>query len=180
MADGNSEESKTAEEISAGQASQLEYWRGLAQIAREEELDEIEVERGGVRVTLRARAEAPAVAAYPVMAPGVAVAAPGVLPAEAGQPAAAAPSQPAAPAKDDNLIEIVSPMIGVFYRAPSPSDPNFVEIGQRVEAGQTVALVEAMKVFNEITAESAGTVVEIKANSSDLVETGQVLVTLRP
>jgi biotin carboxyl carrier protein len=71
-------------------------------------------------------------------------------------------------------------MIGVFYRAPSPSDPNFVEVGDVVEIGQTVALVEAMKVFNEITAEVAGTVIEIKAQTAELVETGQVLMTIRP
>lgn len=71
-------------------------------------------------------------------------------------------------------------MVGVFYRAPSPSDPNFIEVGDKVEIGQTVALVEAMKVFNEITSEVAGTVVEIKAASADLVETGQTLITIRP
>jgi acetyl-CoA carboxylase biotin carboxyl carrier protein len=87
-------------------------------------------------------------------------------------------STPGAP--DDSLLTIVSPMIGVFYRAPSPSDPNFVEVGDVVEIGQTVALVEAMKVFNEITAEVAGTVIEIKAQTAELVETGQVLMTIRP
>ena len=70
-------------------------------------------------------------------------------------------------------------MVGVFYRAPSPADPNFIEIGDKVEVGQTVALVEAMKVFNEIVAEVSGVVVEIKPAGADLVETGQTIITLR-
>jgi acetyl-CoA carboxylase biotin carboxyl carrier protein len=177
----NDADNTTGTSESSPQAAQLEYWRGLAQLAREEDLDEIEVEKAGVRVVLRARSsEAPALQAMPLQA--MPVAAPGVLSAAAPQPAAAPPQAgaSAAPAKDDNLIEIVSPMVGVFYRAPSPSDPNFIEVGDHVEIGQTLALVEAMKVFNEITAEVAGTVKEIKVNSSDLVETGQVLVTIRP
>lgn len=144
---------------------------------REENLAELEVEQNGVRFTLRAVGAddyglpvAPQVF-YPAVAPQAV--APGMA-----QPAVA-PIVPIAAAKEENLIEVVSPMVGVFYRAPSPADPNFIEIGDRVEAGQTVALVEAMKVFNEIVAETAGTVVEIKPQSSDLVETGQVIITLR-
>lgn len=148
----------------------LKFWRGLAQIAREANLSELEVERDGVRVILRAVVSlAPASTALPV---STAAAIPTSMPL-----VAAKPSTPAA--RDENLIEIVSPMVGVFYRAPSPSDPNFVEVGDKVEVGQTVALVEAMKVFNEITSEVSGVVVEIKAAGSDLVETGQVLLTLR-
>ena len=141
---------------------------------REENLAELEVEQNGVRFTLRSVGAddyglpAAPQAFYPAVAPQAV--APGMA-----QPAVA----PIAAAKEENLIEVVSPMVGVFYRAPSPADPNFIEIGDRVEAGQTVALVEAMKVFNEIVAETAGTVVEIKPQSSDLVETGQVIITLR-
>lgn len=157
--------------------SQIEFLRGLAEIAREENLAELEVEQGGVRVTLRAssadeysvssaqQAFYP-VAAMPQLAPAVA-------------PVSSTPSTPAAVPKEENLIEIVSPMVGVFYRAPSPADPNFIEIGDKIEVGQTVALVEAMKVFNEIVAEVSGIVVEIKAASADLVETGQTIITLR-
>lgn len=151
--------------------SQTEYLRGLAEIVSEEDLCELEVETAGVRVTLKAPELFTAVAQLAPAAPAT-----GIVP---GIPEGTLGTTPPVVA-EENLIEIVSPMVGVFYRAPSPSDPNFVEIGDKIEVGQTVALVEAMKVFNEITAEAAGTVVEIKPQGSDLVETGQVLITLRP
>lgn len=175
----DSENQKNSEvDLSPAGLSQIEYLRGLAEIVRDEKLSELEVETGGLRITLKAPELPTAVTTFE--------AAPGVLPAASAYPATAAaapastPGAGAAPVQDDSLIEIVSPMIGVFYRAPSPADPNFVEIGDKIEVGQTVALVEAMKVFNEITSEVAGTVVEIKAQSADLVETGQVLITIRP
>jgi acetyl-CoA carboxylase biotin carboxyl carrier protein len=158
--------------------SALAFWRGLAEIAREAELAELEVEQDGVRVTLRSQSALAAENA-PIFTTGA-------LPQSMASPApevratGAAPSTPAvAKAVEENLATIVSPMVGMFYRAPSPSDPNFVEVGDKVEIGQTVALVEAMKVFNEITAEVSGVVVEIKASSGDLVETGQVLLTIK-
>lgn len=158
----------------------VEYVRGLTEIAREEELAELEVEREGVRISLRAPEIYPS--ASTPLGNGAPQFAPAALSASANLNAAIAATTSAAStpaARDENLIEIVSPMVGVFYRAPSPSDPNFVEVGDKVEVGQTVALVEAMKVFNEITSEVSGVVVEIKAAGSDLVETGQVLLTLR-
>ena len=154
--------------------SQIAFLRGLADIAREENLAELEVEQDGIRVTLRG------VGADDFVAPA---AVPTPFPITTGAvetPATPIPlSTPAAAARDENLIEIVSPMVGVFYRAPSPADSNFIEIGDKVEIGQTVALVEAMKVFNEIVAEVSGVVAEIKAASADLVETGQTIITLR-
>lgn len=153
--------------------------RGLAEIARAEDLAELEVEQNGIRITLRA-AEASDYA-FPI-ADDAAISqlrmTGQIEPIiEAQSPARSTPLAAATPA--ENLIEIVSPMVGVFYRAPSPADPNFIEIGDKVEIGQTVALVEAMKVFNEIVAEVSGIVVEIKAASADLVETGQTIITLR-
>jgi acetyl-CoA carboxylase biotin carboxyl carrier protein len=74
--------------------------------------------------------------------------------------------------------DVISPISGVFYRASAPDVPPSVEIGDLVEAGQTVGLVEAMKVFNEIVSERAGRVVEIPAQSGELVSAGQVLVSL--
>lgn len=171
------EHKNPAIEDTAAPVSQADYLRGLAEIVKEEKLSELEVETAGVRVTLKA--PEPVVPLTTMLPPapvgGVA------SPFEYVQPEAVGVSTPAAATQpEENLAEIVSPMVGVFYRAPSPNDPNFVEVGDKVEVGQTVALVEAMKVFNEITAEVAGTIVEIKPQSSDLVETGQVLITLRP
>lgn len=160
--------------------SQIEYLRALTEIVCEEELSELEIENAGVRITLKAPETALPAGAAPLPAGIVAqpivpsVAQPFVQAQTAGMDA------PVGATPDSELIEIISPMVGVFYRAPSPSDPNFVEVGDRVEEGQTVALIEAMKVFNEIVAESAGTVIDIKAQNSDLVETGGVLMTLCP
>ncbi len=150
---------------------QVEYLRGLAQIVAETGLAKLEIEAGDLKMTLKAPsfAAAPAPVAAPSMAAPLGTLPPGFAPA---------PTAPTA-AKKDNFTPLVSPMVGVFYRAPSPSDPNFVEIGDRVERGQTIGLVEAMKVFNEITAESAGVVAQISVETGQLVETGQALLLLQ-
>lgn len=174
----NLEDGAVSETVNS-ELSQIAFLRGLTKIAREENLTEIEVEQNGVRVTLRASSAdeysfpAAPQGFYPIAGtPQLAPANVSVAPAPSTPAAAAAPAE--------NLIEIVSPMVGVFYRAPSPADANFIEIGDKVEIGQTVALVEAMKVFNEIVAEVSGVVVEIKPAGADLVETGQTIITLRP
>lgn len=146
----------------------VEYLRGLAQIVREAGLSVLEIETGQGKLTLRgARPQllgAPESVAAPfLVAPAGAQNAPVSL----------------APAPEESLAPVVSPMVGVWYRAPSPADANFVEIGDRVEVGQTIGLVEAMKVFNEITAETGGVVAQIPAQTGELVETGQPLLMLR-
>lgn len=80
--------------------------------------------------------------------------------------------------RDEHLIPIVAPMTGVFYAAPSPDDPPFVKVGDIVEAGDTVCLLEAMKIFNEIIADSRGRVAQVPAANGDLVKTGQPLILL--
>jgi acetyl-CoA carboxylase biotin carboxyl carrier protein len=74
----------------------------------------------------------------------------------------------------------VAPLTGVFYPAPSPSSPPYVQIGDAVQAGQIVCIVEAMKVFNEITAEIAGTVKSVQAQSGQLVHAGEALIRVQP
>lgn len=85
----------------------------------------------------------------------------------------------AEPQKDDGLYEIVSPMVGVFYRSSSPDAPSFVEVGDIIEVGQTIGLIEAMKVFSEVPAEVAGEIVEIPAVNGKLVQQGSPLVIIR-
>lgn len=75
---------------------------------------------------------------------------------------------------------IASPLVGIFYRSPSPDAPAFVEIGDHVEVGQTVGIVEAMKVFNEITADRAGVVLAAPAANGALVQAGQPLLVIDP
>ena len=107
----------------------------------------------------------------------VAVAAPAALAVAA--PVAAVSAAPAAPV-DDGLITVESPMVGTFYRASNPESPSFVEVGARVGPGQTLCIVEAMKLMNEIEAETAGTVVEILIENAQPVQFGQAMFKLKP
>ncbi|MBC7969177.1 MAG: acetyl-CoA carboxylase biotin carboxyl carrier protein [Verrucomicrobia bacterium] len=81
---------------------------------------------------------------------------------------------------DRRLIEIISPMVGTFYRAATPDEPPFVEVGDRIRKGQTVCIIEAMKLMNELEAEAGGEVVEIMVQNGDLIEYGQLLLRLNP
>ncbi|MBH8553179.1 acetyl-CoA carboxylase biotin carboxyl carrier protein [Nostocaceae cyanobacterium CENA357] len=78
------------------------------------------------------------------------------------------------------LVDMVSPMVGTFYSAPAPSEPPFVEVGDRIKAGQTVCIIEAMKLMNEIEAEVSGQIVEILVQNGSPVEFGQQLVRIKP
>jgi len=81
---------------------------------------------------------------------------------------------------DKRLVEVPSPMVGTFYRSPSPSEPPFVEVGDRVRIGQTVCIIEAMKLMNEIEAEVSGQVMEIMVPNGEPVEYGQPLMRINP
>ncbi|MCS7301308.1 MAG: hypothetical protein NZ556_07125 [Fimbriimonadales bacterium] len=101
--------------------------------------------------------------------------------AETAPPAAIAVVQPPeAPAETPNWIPVESPMTGMFYRGPSPSEPPYVEEGDLVYEGQTIGLIEAMKVFNEIPAPTTGVVRRIVAQNARLVQQGEVLMLLEP
>lgn len=163
---------------------QLETLRALAQVVREESLSEVEVEYGGVQFSLKALSSvAPNMAYAPFAGLGAPIAYSNVAYSNVAATAPQFSSQTTpvssvAEKKAASGTPVVSPMVGLFYRAPSPNDANFVEVGDRVEIGQTVGLIETMKVFNEITSEIEGTVLEIKALSGALVETGDVLMTI--
>jgi acetyl-CoA carboxylase biotin carboxyl carrier protein len=95
------------------------------------------------------------------------------------KPAPATPSPPP-PQADTKGVAIVSPMVGTFYRSPAPDEPPFVNVGDRVSIGQTVCIIEAMKLMNEIEAEVSGRVVEILVQNSEPVEYGQPLMRISP
>lgn len=133
----------------------------LLNLARQFQLSELEWQEEGLRIFIR-RENAPAEV---VSASGVRV------PAVSSTPTVAAQA---------TLIDLRAPMTGVFYRAPSPDAPPYVEVGDFVEQGQIVCLIEAMKVFNEVPAERSGRVLEICASSGQLVEQGSVLFRLEP
>jgi acetyl-CoA carboxylase biotin carboxyl carrier protein len=105
-----------------------------------------------------------------------------VAPAVVSAAAAAAPSGDGAgdAAAADERDKVIAPLVGTFYRSPSPGAKSFVEEGDIVDAGQTVAIVEAMKLMNQVTTEKGGKVVEIVAKDGDWVEFEQVLMYLEP
>jgi oxaloacetate decarboxylase alpha subunit len=142
--------------------SREERIRELVRIVQESGIGEVEIEDEGMRVSVRRADERPA---FPVAAP-LAEEEPGEL--------------PVVPAEATGSIRIESPMVGVFYRAGEPGARPFVEIGDVVAAGQTLCLLEAMKLFNELKAEAAGRVTVIHAENGKPVEFGQLLFELEP
>lgn len=139
----------------------------LIELVERNGLTELTVEEEGLSVTIKAEVTAggTAVVSEPVTHSPVKV--------EVQIPVPPL-SKPVVPS--EHLVRITSPMIGVFYRSPSPDSPMFVEIGDEIEVGQTIGLIEAMKVFSEIPSEVTGRVVDIPVESAKLVQQGDVLV----
>ena len=139
--------------------------RGLTRV-RVEEPDgtAVELERASVAQPVAVPMPMPSAMAAPVAAPAVAPAAP----ESAAQAPAAAP--------EPKGTEVTAPMVGVFYAAPAPGDEPFVHVGSKVKAGETLCIIEAMKVLNEVTAEADGEVLEICVADGDLVEFGSCLM----
>jgi acetyl-CoA carboxylase biotin carboxyl carrier protein len=104
--------------------------------------------------------------------------------AAGGSAAAASPAEAsgpaAAPAEAAVLEEVTSPMVGTFYRAPAPDADPYVEVGDHVKVGQTLCILEAMKLMNELEVEVGGTIVEIAVENAEPVEYGQVLFRVKP
>jgi len=151
----------------------LRKLKTLIDLVAESGIAEIEVTEGEDKVRIVKYAPAPA--AVPVAAPMLAapvVAAP-ALPSPSGAAAAnpAAPAQPELP--KGNIVK--SPMVGTFYRSPSPGANPFIEVGQMVKPGDTLCIIEAMKLLNEIEAEVAGEVKEVLVENGQAVEYGQPL-----
>ena len=87
---------------------------------------------------------------------------------------------PSVPGSRSDLVEVTAPMVGTFYRAPGPEEPPFVDIGSKITTGQTVCILEAMKLMNELESEVSGEVIEILVENGTPVEFGQVLMRLKP
>ncbi len=98
----------------------------------------------------------------------------------ADTPNGAPSNQSAPPPSNDRLVEILSPMVGTFYRSPAPDEAPFVNVGDRIRSGQTVCIIEAMKLLNEIDAEVSGEIVEILVQNLQPVEYGQPLMRVNP
>ena len=141
-------------------------------------------EDGRVVELERMTAPAPEAIAVPVAAPMTAAVTPAAAPAA---PAVTAPTEVPAPAAEttpaptaSNTISVEAPMVGVFYAAPSPGADPFVSVGSTVHVGDTLCIIEAMKLMNEVVAEADGTVAEICVQDGDLVEFGSCIMKIVP
>ncbi|WNW13185.1 acetyl-CoA carboxylase biotin carboxyl carrier protein [Pseudomonas sp. DTU_2021_1001937_2_SI_NGA_ILE_001] len=143
----------------------------LIELLEESGIDELEIREGEESVRISRHSKTPAQTYY---AP-----APAAAPVAAPAPAAAAPAADAAPAAPKlNGTVVASPMVGTFYRTPSPTSPAFVEVGQTVKKGDTLCIVEAMKMMNHIQAETSGTIESILVENGQPVEFDQPLFTI--
>lgn len=158
----------------------LDFLERLIQAIDQSSIDSIEIERGGTKVRIGktppqtvAAAGAPMpmpVAAAPVAAPAAGAAAPAPAESPSGGGGAEA----------SNLVDVTSPMVGTFYRAPAPDAPSYVDVGSTVGTGDTLCIIEAMKLMNELEAELSGTIAEICVENAEPVEYGQVLFRIDP
>ncbi len=158
----------------------FDFLERLIQALDNSSVDSLEIERGGTRVHLsksppQAAPIAMAHGAMPMSAP-MPAAAPAAAPTAASTPEAPA----AAPSSSSNLLEITSPMVGTFYRSPAPDAPSYVDVGARVGPGDTLCIIEAMKLMNELECEISGTIAEICIENAQPVEFGQVLFRVDP
>jgi len=153
----------------------------LIEFLIEKDIAEFELERGDVKVKIKRAAEPPVIHSH--AEPRYYAVPPAPVPAaEIGTlPVAGAPAVPAAPpAEEEGLHTVKSPIVGTFYEAPSPGAPPFSKVGDTVEVGQVLCIVEAMKLLNEIESDVAGEIVKKLANNGQPIEYGQELFKIRP
>lgn len=150
------------------------FVESLIRMLDESSLDSLEIRRGGTRIRLAKSPDGHAVAA----AQSTNNTGPGTAPV----PDSASPTAEAAPAQPSSagLAEVTSPMVGTFYRAPSPEAAPYVEVGGTVAAGDVLCVIEAMKLMNELECETAGRIVEICVDNAEPVDFGQVLFRIDP
>jgi acetyl-CoA carboxylase biotin carboxyl carrier protein len=171
----------------------LEFVRGLIEAVDQSGIDSLEISRGGTRIRI-AKTPPPMMAAaaaggnsgqqatalHPVgAAEPFSAAAPSADRGAAPTTAATLPAAEPAPVAS-HLVEVRSPMVGTFYRSPSPEAPAYVEVGSRVTKGQTLCILEAMKLMNELEAEISGIVREVLVENAEPVEYGQALFRIEP
>lgn len=154
----------------------LKQIHDLIKVINKSNIGEISIEDKDGKVTIKQKEEKVTVSAAPVYAAAPVAQAPVSAPAVAS----AAPAAPAAAPVADNLITIKSPMIGTFYRRPSPDKPLLAEEGTEVNPGKVVCIIEAMKLFNEIESEVKGTIVKVLVEDASPVEFDQPLFLVQP
>ena len=145
---------------------ELKDIKAVIDLMRKNDLSVFEMEKDGFRLKLQKGSDQPV---YSAAAPVQAAPPPAAAASAAGEAPAAAPE------KGGALKDVVSPMVGTFYRASSPDSPSFVDVGKEVSEETVVCIIEAMKVMNEIKAETKGVIAEIVAENGKPVQFGQVL-----
>lgn len=179
------EQNGRGESIGAPQnMTDLEFLRGLIDAIDQSGIDSLEINRAGTRIRIAKTPAAvpspfPTFAAPPAAGPPPAQAHVASLQAAPAAPAATAPAVEA-PAEKSNLVDVKSPMVGTFYRAPAPDAPPYVETGTSVTRGQTLCILEAMKLMNELECDVDGVIREILVEDTEPVEYGQVLFRIEP
>jgi acetyl-CoA carboxylase biotin carboxyl carrier protein len=156
---------------------ELKDIKAIIDLMRKNDLSVFEMEKDGFRLKLQKGATEKTVSMVPLVSAATTTApaiSPQAAPANAGETETAAP----APQKTA-LRDIVSPMVGTFYRAASPDAPSFVDVGKEVTPETVVCIIEAMKVMNEIKAETSGVIAEVVAENGKPVQFGQVLYRVR-
>ena len=150
----------------------IDKLRALLELLTEQNVAEFEHESEGVRVHV--------VRSHAAPAGTLSYAPPGMqFGGSAPQPGGAGSAAPAPEAEPTDVLDVTCPFVGTFYRSPSPEAPSFVEVGSVVRPGQTLCIVEAMKLMNEIEAEVSGTVIEVFAQNGKSVEFGQKLFRIK-
>jgi acetyl-CoA carboxylase biotin carboxyl carrier protein len=155
----------------------LDWIRRLIDMVDGSGIDSLEISRFGTRVRIAKSPPVTVTSAAAGAAPAPTTTAASTTPAA---PPPEAPAVADEPESESGLAEVSSPMVGTFYRAPAPDAPAYVENGDRVEKGQTLCILEAMKLMNELEAEVSGTIREICVENADPVEFGQVLFRIDP
>lgn len=153
----------------------------LIDFISKKKLEEVKVETAEIKLSVRKTAGSKVIEQQVVSAAPVA-AAPMAAPVPAAAPANKSSETPAVPkaTENDNYVTIKSPMIGTFYTSADPESPVFADIGDRITAGETICIVEAMKLFNEIESEVTGTVVKVLVPNASPVEFDQPLFVIDP
>lgn len=155
----------------------FDFIERLIQALDDSGVDSLEIERGGTRIKL---SKTPTLAGpMPAAMPALAPAAPSPT-ASAPAPTEEESAAAEIAARTSDLEEITSPMVGTFYRAPAPDAPSYVEVGDRIASGDTLCIIEAMKLMNELDAEISGTIAEVCVENAQPVEFGQVLFRVDP
>ena len=138
--------------------------KDMINLMNENDLTELEVEKDGVRIWLKKGSGGAYEKAVEYVAPH----------------AQQHPEKSAVPVEKRNVVEIKAPMVGTFYRSPSPEASAYVNVGDSIEQGQVICIIEAMKLMNEIKSEVKGKIIEIQADNAEPVEFGQVLFIIEP